>query len=568
MRMAGCGIGMMINLFALSGAVAEEPRQTNLNDAERDFAALHDAYLGRFKPLFIESATAWWEANTTGTDAAYERRKKAEAAMIELHSDRATFDKLRSFKEAGQVKDPVLARQLQVMYNKFLPGQVDPELQKKIAGLEADVEQIFNTHRGKVDGQEKTENDIRKILSVTKNTDEAEKAWKAYIEVGLKVRPKLLEAVSLRNQVAKELGFRDFFAMRLALQEIDEAELIKLFDELDGLTRTPFAALKSDLDMKMAERFKLPPGDLRPWNYGDLFFQDAPDVEEVSLDEVLKDRDLIAMTKSYYESMGMDLDDVLARSDLYEKPGKSPHAFCTDIDRTGENVRVLCNLKPNAYWADTLVHEMGHAVYCKYLGKDLPFILKEESHALTTEGIANMLGAMVKNEDFLRNILKLPENEVERYVRAMHANLRAEKLIFTRWTQVMMRFERAMYGDPQQDLSKLWWDLKRQYQMIAPPDDTELPGFGAKIHVVTVPVYYHSYMMGDLFACQIHAHVARNVLKIDEPSKTAFVGSKAAGDWLREKIFAPGNLYPWNELTRHATGEPLTAKYFARQYVN
>ena len=36
-----------------------------------------------------------------------------------------------------------------------------------------------------------------------------------------------------------------------------------------------------------------------------------------------------------------------------------------------------------------------------------------------------------------------------------------------------------------------------------------------------------------------------------------------AGEYLRGAVFGPGNLYPWNELTRRATGEPLTAKYFA-----
>ena len=50
------------------------------------------------------------------------------------------------------------------------------------------------------------------------------------------------------------------------------------------------------------------------------------------------------------------------RSDLYEKPGKSPHAFCTDIDREGD-VRVLANIVPNEYWMGTMLHELGHSVY-------------------------------------------------------------------------------------------------------------------------------------------------------------------------------------------------------------
>jgi peptidyl-dipeptidase A len=39
------------------------------------------------------------------------------------------------------------------------------------------------------------------------------------------------------------------------------------------------------------------------------------------------------------------------------------------------------------------------------------------------------------------------------------------------------------------------------------------------------------------------------------------------GRYLREKVFGPGALYPWNEMIRRATGEPLTPKYFVEQFV-
>ena len=42
---------------------------------------------------------------------------------------------------------------------------------------------------------------------------------------------------------------------------------------------------------------------------------------------------------------------------------------------------------------------------------------------------------------------------------------------------------------------------------------------------------------------------------------------KKAGDSLKKNIFGPGDLRSWNELTQRATGEPLSAKYFAKQYV-
>ena len=39
-------------------------------------------------------------------------------------------------------------------------------------------------------------------------------------------------------------------------------------------------------------------------------------------------------------------------------------------------------------------------------------------------------------------------------------------LIFSRWCQVMFRFEKGLYGNPDQDLNRLWWDLVEKYQEI------------------------------------------------------------------------------------------------------
>lgn len=533
------------------------------NPAETEFVTLCDAYEGRFKPLFMESAKAWWEASTTGSDAAFETKKQAENKLVELHSDKATFARLKSLKDGGGVKDPVMARELDVMYRAFLPGQADPELQKRIIGIQNECEQIFNTHRGMVKGKEVTENDIRKILGETKDSAEAKEAWTAYIEVGRKIEPKLREAAKLRNELARKLGYSNYFTMQLALQEIDEKELIKLFDELDRLTGAAFAKVKGEIDAARAVKFGVSVNQLKPWHFGDLFFQEAPQSEGANLDSIYQDADLLKMTRDYYKSLDMPVEDILSRSDMYEKKGKSPHAFCTNIDR-GQDIRVLCNLKPNLYWADTVIHEVGHAVYEQYIHNDVPFLLHEPSHPITTEGMAMMFGAFVKGEDFLNRVRKLPADQ-RKLVEAAKKSKMAERLIFSRWTQVMMRFEQSMYSNPDQDLARLWWDLKKKYQSLNPPDDLSLPGYAAKVHVVTVPVYYHSYMMGDLFACQVQEYMAKHILKLRDASATCFYGSKEAGRYLKDEVFGPGNLYSWNDLTRRCTGEELNPRAFAKQ---
>jgi peptidyl-dipeptidase A len=531
-------------------------------DAQRQFAVLRDAYLAKFQPLRLESVAAWWEANITGADAAVARKKAADKALVDLHGDHEVFAKLKTLREEGKVGDPVARRELDVLYRSFLAGQGDPERQKRIVELESDVEQVFNTFRSEVGGKSLTENEVRDVLTNSTESGAAEAAWKGYMEVGRKAEGQLRQLVRMRNELARQLGFRDFFAMSLVLQEVDEAELFKLFDELDALTSAPFAELKQEMDAARAARFRVAVGDLRPWHFGDLFFQEAPGGGAVNFDDLYKKTDLVALATTYYASIGLPADDILARSDLFEKPGKCPHAFCEDMDRAGD-IRVLTNLKPNLYWADTILHELGHGVYDKYIRPEVPFLLRTAASGITTEGIAEMFGALAKNEELLTQVVRIDPATAAQVGQFARRTLRTERLMFCRWCLVMLHFEHGMYGNPDQDLGKLWWDLKQRFQLLHPPESVSRPDYAAKVHILTTPVYYHSYMMGELFAAQVRHALASVLPKGVDTYQTSFHGRPEVGQFLREKVFGPGNLYSWNDLTKHATGEPLTAKYFS-----
>jgi peptidyl-dipeptidase A len=348
------------------------------------------------------------------------------------------------------------------------------------------------------------------------------------------------------------------------LQEIDEAELLRLFDELDELTRQPFAERKADLDVSRAKHFGVAVSDLRPWHYGDLFFQEAPPDPQGTLDGVYQAADLVALARTYYAGLGLPCADILAHSDLFEKAGKCPHAFSTDIDRAGDE-RILCNVKPNLYWADTILHELGHALYDQEIRPDVPFLLHDAAHGLTTEGIAILFGALSKNGDWAARALRLEPAQAAGVGAAGRRALRSERLMFSRWAQVMVRFEQGMYGRPDQDLGKLWWDLKQRYQLLNPPETVARPDYAAKTHILTTPVYYQNYMLGDLFAAQVRQYVGTQVLKVNDWREASFWQRPEVGAWLKAQGFGPGNLYSWNELTERATGASLTAKSFAEE---
>jgi peptidyl-dipeptidase A len=531
----------------------------------KQFIAKHEATV---KPLEISAGLAWWMANTSGKDEDFKRKEEAQNQIDEALANPAAFQELKALREAVTAKkidDPLVARTIEILHLQYLEKQVDPALLKKISALANSVEKSFNNYRAEVDGKKMSDSEVRNVLKSSTNSDRRKDTWEASKGVGKAVEKDLIELVKLRNESARKLGFANFHELYLYLNEQDGPGIIKLFDELDELTRGPFMAAKADIDGRLANLYGIAPANLMPWHYHDPFFQESPSVYAASLDKPFEKADILDICRRFYASIGLPIEDVLARSDLYEKPGKSPHAFCTDIDRAGD-VRVLANIVPNEYWMGTMLHELGHSVYSsKNIPASLPYVLRGEAHILTTEGVAMQFERFSKQRPFLEAMGLKVENP-EAFDEAAAKTQRNQLLIFSRWCQVMLRFEQGMYANPDQDLNKLWWDLVEKYQGMKRPGGRNAPDYGSKIHIVSAPVYYHNYMMGQLFASQVHHAMCREVFGGADPSKVLYNGNAKAGEFMAKKVFAPGKTLTWNGLTKFATGSELNAKAFAEDF--
>lgn len=538
---------------------AHLPAHADTAEVARDVIA---DYEKRIRPLEIEVGRRWWDANVAGSDEAYQRKQEAENKLDAALADRGRFERLKSCDKA-KLRDKLLARQIRVLYLQALPKQVDADLLKQMVARANAIEMRFNVFRAKVGGRELPDSEVRKVLKQSRDSDERQAVWEASKQVGGEVEQDLRTLVGLRNRSARELGFADYHAMQLELNEQTQAQVLKLFDELDRLTRRPFEEVaKADIDRRLAKMYRIGVDELRPWHYHDPFFQEAPSVYETSLDAAYAGADIPEMCRKFYAGIGLPIDRVLKRSDLYEKPGKNPHAFCTDIDRQGD-VRVLANIVTNEYWMGTMLHELGHSVYSSlYIPSSLPYSLRGEAHILTTEGLAMMFERFSKSASWLK-AMGVTVEDPKNFDATGQLMRRNKLLIFSRWCQVMLRFEKGLYGNPDQNLNDLWWSLVEKYQQIKRPADRDAPDYASKIHIVVAPAYYHNYMMGELFACQLNHAIARQVFEGADPRTVDYTGHREVGDFLRERLFAPGRTLPWYELTRFATGDELNPRAFA-----
>ena len=543
---------------------ARQKKETGMGAEAKAFL---EEYQRQFAQLELKSNLAWWAAANSGKKEDFDAYAAAQLALRKFHSDRAGYRKILRLMKSRDQLEPLDARALRVAELAFKGNQLPVEMLGEMVRLSTEIEQIFKTFRGELGGKRLSNNDLLEMLSDENDSKKRKAIWEALKQPGGAVGAKLIELAGVRNRAAARLGFRNYWEMQIKLQEHDPDRLLKIFAELERLTGGPFKRMKGRLDEELSRRFEAEPEEMMPWHYDNPFFQAAPPSAKVDLDEFYEDgkkEDIVKLAVKFFGDVGLPIEEIVARSDLYEREGKDQHAFSISIDRAGD-VRTLLNIKPTAEWMDTMLHEQGHAVYDVGVDRSLPYNLREPAHAFTTEGVAMLLGALGKNPTWMIGYAGADRKRVGKLEEAIYEQRRREQLIFARWTLVMLHFERALYEDPGQDLNKLWWDFKERFQGLRRPANRDRPDWAAKPHFTIAPVYYHNYMLGELFAAQVRRVLADLVGHTGPNATLSFNGRKQFGTLLKQRVFKPGKSKPWPEFVRSVTGEPLSPKHFAAE---
>ena len=531
---------------------------------ESQLQAFIDDLAAEIEPIEKALHESYWEASLTGSDEATQKVAELETQYRLVFSDRIRFERLKAFQDENRIQAPHLRRQLELLILDFTAHQLPPEMIQDLVKRQTAIEQVFNTHRAVVDGVEMTDNEILEVLKEESENARRRAVWEGSKQVGRKVAHDIIALAHQRNLAARTVGFDDYYQMSLRLSEVDERELFEIVAQLETLTNQPFRRVKGKLDRELAGRFGISVETLRPWHYADPFFQEAPDTGGFNYDALYANRDLVAITRSFYQGLGLSIDDLIEKSDLFERPQKDQHAFCIHVDRKGD-VRVLANTKPTRRWMETLLHEYGHAVYDKYLDASLPFLLRTPSHLITTEAIAMLMGRLARNASWLDKVFDLAPGQMAAITTETNESFRLRMLIFVRWAMVMIHFERELYRDPNQDVNALWWTLVERFQFVAQPEGRNEPDWAAKIHIAAAPVYYHNYLLGEMVASQLQRTIDSQILNGKGFEATGYINRPSVGNFLREHVFKPGASVHWGELLSRATGETLNPQYLVSQ---
>ncbi len=493
---------------------------------------------------------AYWILETTGSHDAALLKAELDTEFRMLFNERDIYEKLLAWDQDPALTDPLIKRQLNVLIRTFKSNMIPKELLEKIAQEESNLSLLYSNFRPQVKGKTLSENDIKEILKEENDVEIRKETWEASKQIGTVLAPSILKLVGLRNQAAQSLGYSDYFMMQLELQEVDGKWLFKTLDALAEQSDAAYSQVVDEIHSKASVRFNVSPKEIGPWAWAEPFCQEDPlDVKE--LDQLVKGVDLIEAAQRFYQKMNLDVSEILKRSDNFERPGKSQHAFCIHIDREGD-VRTLNNVNASMKWFETVLHELGHAVYELGFDPKLPWLLKEPPHMITTEAMALLAGRQAYRAASLEVLLGSGNLELRNLA---EVSLKRRQLIFSRWVLVMTYFERELYRDPTQDLNALWWQLVGRFQKIKSTGSSSKSDWAAKYHIGLAPVYYFSYLLGELFASSL------------EELNPVFA-SKQTGEFLNEKLFKPGNRMPWDALVEYVTGAKLSADAWLGQFAD
>ena len=504
----------------------------------------------RLAGLEADANRAWWAMACDATDANAQAAETASAALEHALADPALADAAVPADDT-----PLEARRAEVLRLMTAGRRRPPALIDRIVQLETELMGLHSRYRAADGGRELDAAAVDRILQTSTDLAERERVWTSARGVGAEAAGPLRELVGLRNEAARALGHRDHYAMSLALDELDEDRLYALLDDLEARLAAVWAEERARIAAERRAALGLPDdAPLRPWHLVDLFGQEPPSVGPDPLDPVIADVDALAAACAYFADLGQPMEGVVARSDVLPRPGKDQHAFMMHIDRRGD-VRTLLNLTPTVRWLETTLHELGHAAYEVALDPDLPWLLRDPAHTLVTEAIAMLHGRRGRDAAFLGRYAGVPAAAAQDPANA--ATLRRGLLVLAAWVPVMVRFERALYADPDQDLDRVWWDLVERHQGIDRPDDPPAGAWASKIHLAVAPVYYQNYLLGEILASQIQAWTA------DEAGAASPAADPAAvGPLIAERLLRPGASVRWDRLVETATGSPLAVDAF------
>jgi peptidyl-dipeptidase A len=564
-------------LLAASVTFAADANPTQ-ERADRFLLLVNSAY----KSLVTLEGNAQWKALTDVSplhDAGSETASKARAAFT---GDPVLINEAKALLLQRHELNELTIRELQQLLLIAAEGPMtNPKLVADRIDAEVAQASTLNGFEFKLAGKPITVNEIDNLLNASTDLKERQAVWEASKESGKALKPGLVKLRDLRNGVAKELDYPDYFALQVAGYGMTTDEMIKLQDEFMRELRPLYLQLHTWVKYKLAEKYQQPVPKRIPAHWiNNRWSQEWGGLSEgADLTPFFKGRTpewVARSSEQFYVGLGFPKlpQSFWEKSDLYPVPAgdkrkKNTHASAWHVDLEND-LRSLQSIEANPWWFSTNHHEFGHIYYFMgYTRPEVPALLRTGANPAFHEGFGELTALASGMAPYLKQLGILPADfKVDENAFLLN-NALVPGVPFIFWASgVMAHWEADVYakGLPADQWNARWWQYVRDFQGVEPPAERseEWCDAATKTHINDTPCYYYSYAIAQVFKYQLNDYIAKHILK-QPPQSCNYANNREVGDFLR-KIMEKGKTEDWRKVLKEATGEELSTRAMVAYY--
>jgi peptidyl-dipeptidase A len=573
-----CALFAASALVPLAPAHAEAGKPATAAQLADAKAFLADAE-AKLLALWIEQGRAQWvQANFITDDTetlAALANERAISATVELAHQATRFD--------GVALPTDLARKLDLIkLSLTLPAPADAAKTSELTKIAAGLEGTYGKGkycRKKADGSEEclALGELSNILATSRNPDELLEAWQGWHAIAPPMRGDYARFVALANEGARGLGYSDVGAMWRSKYDMAPDAFAAELDRLYGQVKPLYEKLHCYVRAKLVEKYgpgvvpahgPLPAhllGNMwaQTWgNIGDIVDPkdggQGYDLTAALAAKKVDEKEMVRYGERFFTSLGFDpLPASFWERSLFTKPRDRDvvcHASAWDLDYV-DDLRIKMCIEINGEDFSTIHHELGHNFYQRAYDGQSP-LFRDSANDGFHEAVGDTIALSVTPSYLVKVGLLDQEPDASGDIGFL-LDKALDKVAFLPFGLIIDKWRWGVFSGaiPPAKYNQAWWDLRLQYEGIAPPVRRSEQDFdpGAKYHVPANTPYMR-YFLADILQFQFHRALCQAAGFQGPLHRCSIYGNAAAGKQLRDML-AMGLSHPWPEALAAGTGK-------------
>ncbi|MGI9222461.1 MAG: M2 family metallopeptidase [Woeseiaceae bacterium] len=539
--------------------------------AEEFVARINSEYEVWWREL---NAANWVNATYISDDTNIVRAKAQERFAV-WHA--------KSVEEAkhydGQELNAETARALEVL--KRSAQMVAPNDDAKRAELAAILSEMRGTYGAgqycRSDSDCMSGNELELAMNESKDYDELLEYWVGWREISKPMRAQYERFVELSNEGAQEFGHADLGVLWKSKYDMSatdfEADTARLWEQVKPL----YDELHCHVRAKLGEHYgedKVPqdgpiPAHLlgnmwaQEWGFIYDIMEPYPGVSDLDVDATLKTKnyspqEMVRSAEDFYVSLGFDRlpDSFWERSQFVAPRDRDVvcHASAWNADGV-DDLRIKMCIKQTYDELRVIYHELGHNYYQRAYNQQ-PMLFRDGANGGFHEAIGDAVTLSMTPEYLAEVGLVASAEQSEQAIINRQMQQALDKIAFLPFGKLIDEWRWKVFAGEiaPENYNQSWWDLRLQYQGLAPPVERSEADFdpGAKYHVPG-NVSYTRYFVARILQFQFQRALCEAAGHEGELSACSVYGSKEAGAKL-EAMLEPGSSVPWQDTLEKLTG--------------